>query len=117
MRIKYASSRKKRTKKILKLAKGYYGDKNRRLRLATQYTEKALAHSFTGRKDRKGDFRSLWIARINAAVRELGDMNYSRFINGLSRAGIKLNRKMLSEMALKDPKSFRELVGIAKSSK
>jgi large subunit ribosomal protein L20 len=116
MKIKYAVSRHKRKKKIFKRAKGYYGNKKNRLRYATQQVNKSLSHAYTGRKDRKGDFRSLWIMRINAAIREHG-INYSQFINGLSKAGINLNRKMLSEMAIKDPKSFKELAGIAKKSK
>lgn len=116
MRIKYAVSRNKRKKKIFKRAKGYYGNKKNRLRYATQQVDKSLAHAYTGRKDRKGDLRSLWIMRINAAVREF-NINYNQFINGLSKAGINLNRKMLSEMAIKDPKSFKQLVDIARKPK
>lgn len=112
MRIKYSVARNKRKKRILKLAKGYYGDKSRRLRMATQQVKKSLVHAYVGRKDKKGDMRSLWIVRINAAVRENG-MNYSRFIDGLNKSGIKLNRKMLSEMAIKDPASFKQLVEIS----
>jgi len=116
MRIKSSVRRKKRTKAILKKAKGYYGDKSRRLRMATQQVHKSLNHSFTGRKDRKGEYRSLWIMRINAAVREQ-NLSYSQFIGGLSKAGISLNRKMLADIAIKDPKSLEQLVSIAKSGK
>ncbi|HUT86115.1 MAG TPA: 50S ribosomal protein L20 [Elusimicrobiales bacterium] len=116
MRTRYTTGKNKRKKKLFKFAKGYRSEKSKRLRMVTQQVEKSLTHSFTGRKDRKGDFRSLWIMRINAAVREL-DMNYSQFIHGLAKAGITLNRKMLSEMAIKDPNSFNELVKVVKSNK
>jgi len=115
MRIKYSVARNKRKKRIFKLAKGYYGDKSRRLRMATQQVKKSLVHSYINRKDKKGDMRSLWIMRLNAAVREYG-ITYSKFINGLNKAGIKLNRKMLSEMAIKDPNSFKQLVDISSNA-
>jgi large subunit ribosomal protein L20 len=115
MRIKYSVARNKRKKKILKLAKGYYGDKSRRLRMATQQVKKSLNRAYIDRKSKKRDMRSLWILRLNAAVREHG-LNYSNFINGLSKAKIELNRKMLSEMAIKDPNSFKVLVDIAKKN-
>lgn len=83
--------------------------------MATQQVDKSLVHAYTGRKDKKGNFRSLWITRINAAVREEG-LNYSAFISGLTKANITLNRKMLSEMAIKDPVSFKQLVDIAKTA-
>ncbi|MEW5951932.1 MAG: 50S ribosomal protein L20 [Elusimicrobia bacterium] len=112
MRIKYSVARNKRKKKIFKLAKGYYGDKSRRLRMATQQVKKSLMHAYVDRKDKKGNMRSLWILRLNAAVREHG-LSYSAFINGLNKANIELNRKMLSEIAIKDPTSFKQLVEIA----
>jgi large subunit ribosomal protein L20 len=115
MRIKYSVARNKRKKKIFKLAKGYYGDKKNRLRMATQQVKKALTSAYTHRKDKKGDVRQLWIVRLNAATREEG-MTYSTFINGLKRANILLNRKMLSEIAIKDPGSFTRLVELAKAS-
>lgn len=115
MRIKYAVARNKRKKKIFKLAKGYYGDKSRRLRMATQQVKKSLTHAYVGRKKKKRQMRSLWIMRLNASVREHG-LNYSKFISGLKKANIELNRKMLSEIAIKDPKSFNELVEIAKKN-
>lgn len=114
MRIKYSVARHKRKKRIFKLTKGYYGDKKRRLRAATQQLKKSLVHSYTGRKDRKGDLRKLWIVRINAAARENG-LSYSVFMNGLKKAGVTLNRKMLSEMAIRDASSFKQLIGIAKN--
>ncbi len=83
--------------------------------MATQQVDKSLVHAYTDRKDKKGTYRSLWIVRINAAVREEG-LNYSSFISGLTKANITLNRKMLSEMAIKDPVSFKQLVDIAKNA-
>lgn len=109
MRVTFSVPRHKRVKKVLKRAKGYYGDKSRRIAQAIQQVDRSLAFAYTGRKDRKSDYRSLWIMRINAAVREEG-LTYSRFIDGLNKAGIKINRKMLSEMAIKDPASFKALV-------
>ena len=110
MRIKFSVARHARKKKVLNRASGYYGE-----RMATQQVDKSLVHAYTDRKDKKGNYRSLWITRINAAVREEG-MNYSTFISGLSKANITLNRKMLSEMAIKDPTSFKQLVDIAKTA-
>jgi large subunit ribosomal protein L20 len=115
MRVKSSVTKHKRTKKVLNRAKGYYGDKSRRLRMAKQQVGKSLVHAYVGRKDKKGAFRQMWITRLNAAVREEG-MTYSLFINGLKKAGVELNRKMLSEMAIKDPNSFRQLVTIAKKA-
>ena len=115
MRIKYSVARHARKKKVLNRASGYYGDKSRRLRMATQQVDKSLVHAYTDRKDKKGTYRSLWITRINAAVREEG-LNYSTFINGLTKANITLNRKMLSEMAIHDPAAFTEMVNVAKAA-
>jgi large subunit ribosomal protein L20 len=83
--------------------------------MALQQINKSLVHAYTSRKDRKNDYRQIWIVRLNAAVRE-HDMSYSRFINGMKKAGIEINRKMLSEMAIKDPASFKSLVELAKKS-
>jgi len=113
MRIKFSVPRHARKKKVLKRASGYYGDKSRRLRMATQQVDKSLVHAYTDRKDKKHTYRQLWIMRINAAVREEG-LNYSSFIAALAKANITLNRKMLSEMAIQDPLSFKKLVDIAK---
>ena len=115
MRIKYSVARNKRKKKIFKLAKGYYGNKKNRLRMATQQVKKSLTHAYAHRKDKKGDIRQVWIVRLNAAAREEG-MSYSQFINGLKKANILLNRKMLSEMAIKDPASFTAIIEMAKAA-
>lgn len=115
MRIKYAVARNKRKKRVFKLAKGYYGDKSRRLRMATQQVKKSLMRSYIDRRKKKRDMRSLWVVRLNAAVREYG-LSYSKFIGGLKKANIELNKKMLSEMAINDPNSFKALVEIAKKN-
>ncbi|MFH1619035.1 MAG: 50S ribosomal protein L20 [bacterium] len=115
MRIKFSVSRHKRKKKIFKAAKGYYSNKRNHLRQATQQLKKSLVHAYTGRKDRKSETRQLWIARLNAAAREEG-FTYSRLINGLKKAGVTLNRKMLSEMAIKDPASFKQLIMLSKNA-
>lgn len=114
-RIKRAVNAKKRHKKVLKQAKGYFGAKSKLFRPANQAVMKSLNYAFVGRKQRKRDFRKLWIARINAATRQNG-MSYSRFINGLKKANIDINRKMLAEMAINDPNSFAQLVEIAKGN-
>ncbi len=102
-----------RRKKILKLAKGFKGRRGTNFKAAKDAVTKALDHAYVGRKDKKGEYRSLWIARINAAVRDEG-LSYSRFIDGLSKAGIALNRKALSNMAIEDPKAFKAVVEAAK---
>jgi len=112
-RVKRGVNAKKRHKKVLKQAKGYYGAKSKLFRPANQAVMKSLNYAFIGRKLRKRDFRKLWIARINAATR-LNGMSYSKFINGLKKANIEVNRKMLSEMAIHDAEGFAKLVEIAK---
>ena len=114
-RIKPALTTRKRRKKILKLAKGYWGNKHRHFKMAKQQVMKSGNYAFAGRKMKKRQFRNLWIMRINNAVRPLG-INYSTFMNGLKKAGIELNRKMLSEMAIQDPQSFAALVETAKKA-
>jgi len=114
-RVKKGVTARKRHKKILKLAKGYRGSLSRQFRPANQAVLKALSHSYRGRKLRKRDFRKLWIARINAAARSNG-ISYSKFINGLKKAGIQINRKMLSDMAVNDANGFSQLVDIAKAN-
>ncbi|MEG2769557.1 MAG: 50S ribosomal protein L20, partial [Oscillospiraceae bacterium] len=99
----------------LKLAKGYYGSKSTHFKMAKQQVMKSGNYAFIGRKQKKRDFRSLWIARINAACRAQG-INYSTFMNGLKKTGITLNRKMLSEMAIHDAASFESLVAQAKKA-
>ncbi len=108
-RIKGAMMTRKRRKKTLKLAKGYYGSKSKHFKMAKQQVMKSGNYAFAGRKMKKRQYRSLWITRINNAVRPLG-MNYSAFMNGLKKQGVALNRKMLSEMAIHDPQSFAALV-------
>ena len=114
-RVKGALSTRKRHKKILKLAKGYRGAKSKLYRIANQAVMKSLSYSYVGRKLKKRDFRSLWITRISAACK-MNDINYSRFMNGLKKANIEINRKMLSEIAINDPAAFTALVEKAKSS-
>lgn len=114
-RVKRAINAKKKHKKILKQAKGYFGAKSKLFRPANQAVMKSLNYAYIGRKLRKRDFRKLWIARINAAAR-LNGMSYSRFINGLKKANIEVNRKMLSEMAIHDSEGFAKLVEIAKGN-
>ena len=114
-RVKGALSTRKRHKKILKLAKGYRGAKSKLYRIANQAVMKSLSYSYVGRKLKKRDFRSLWITRISAACK-MNDINYSRFMNGLKKANIEINRKMLSEIAINDPKAFTQLVETAKAN-
>lgn len=114
-RVKRAINAKKKHKKILKQAKGYFGAKSKLFRPANQAVMKSLNYAYIGRKQRKRDFRKLWIARINAAAR-LNGMSYSRFINGLKKANIEVNRKMLSEMAIHDSEGFAKLVEIARGN-
>lgn len=104
-----------RRKKILKLAKGFFGAKRKNYRTAKEAVEKALTYSYRDRKNKKRDFRKLWNVRINAAVREHG-LSYSRFIFGLNKANIKLNRKMLSNLAACEPEAFGQIVEKVKSS-
>src|SRR6266850_4521230 len=104
-RVKRGPKRKNRRAKILKLAKGYYGMKSRGHRIAKEQVERGLNFAFTGRKDRKGEFRTLWIARINAAARQNG-ISYSQLINGLKLSGNTLDRKILADLAVRDASTF-----------
>ena len=113
-RVKKAMNARKKHKKILKLAKGFRGSRSKLYRPANEFVMKALKHAYVGRKLKKRDFRKLWIQRINAATRANG-MSYSRFMNGLKLAGVEVNRKMLSEMAINDPQGFAKVVEVAKS--
>ncbi|MDM8127087.1 50S ribosomal protein L20 [Paraclostridium benzoelyticum] len=113
-RVKKAMNARKKHKKVLKLAKGYRGSRSKLYRPANEFVMKALKHAYVGRKLKKRDFRKLWIQRINAATRANG-MSYSRFMNGLKLAGVEVNRKMLSEMAINDPQGFAKSVEVAKS--
>ena len=114
-RVKRGVNTKRRHKKVLKQAKGYYGAKSKLFKPANQAVMKSLNYAYIGRKLRKRDFRKMWIARINAATRQNG-MSYSKFINGLKKADIEVNRKMLSEMAIHDAEGFSKLVEIAKGN-
>jgi large subunit ribosomal protein L20 len=114
-RVKRSLRTRARHKKIIKLAKGYFGHKKKIFRVANQAVMKSLNYAYIGRKLRKRDFRKLWITRINAASRMNG-LSYSRFMNGLKKAGIMLDRKMLSEMAVSDMKSFTALCESAKKA-
>ena len=114
-RVKTAKITRKRHKKILKQAKGYYGAKHYRFRNANQAVLKSLAYSYVGRKDRKSDFRKLWIARINAAARQNG-LTYSKMIAGLKKANVVVNRKMLAELAVSDSEAFAKIAEIAKNA-
>jgi large subunit ribosomal protein L20 len=114
-RVKRGVNAKKRHKRVLKAAKGYYGAKSKLFRPANQAVMKSLNYAFIGRKQKKREFRKMWIARINAAARQNG-MSYSKFISGLKKSGIEINRKMLSEMAIHDSEGFAKLVEIAKEA-
>ncbi len=112
-RVKTGIISKKKHKKVLKRAKGYFGAKSVRFRMANQAVMKSGQYAYVGRKLKKRDFRRLWIARINAAARANG-INYSTLINGMKKANININRKMLAEMAVNDPKAFSEVVAAVK---
>ena len=114
-RVKGAMMTRKRRNKVLKLAKGYWGSKSKLFKMANQAVMKSLTYAYTGRKLKKRDFRSLWITRISAACKMNG-MNYSTFMHGLKVAGIEINRKMLSEMAISNPAAFTQLIEIAKKA-
>lgn len=111
-RVKTARTTRARHKKILKMAKGYFGAKSIRYRMANQAVMKSGMYAYIGRKDKKSNFRKLWITRINAAARMNGT-TYSKLMAGLKKANITINRKMLSEIAINDPKAFTELVNTA----
>jgi len=113
-RVKSSVVKRKRHKKVLKLAKGYYGKRSKSFRVANEAVMKALNYARIHRRERKREFRKLWIARINAAARQNG-MSYNRFISGLKKAGVEINRKMLAELAVSDAKAFSELVDLARS--
>ena len=114
-RVKRAMMTRKRRKKTLKMAKGYFGAKSKRFKMAKQAVMKSGNYAYIGRKQKKRDFRRLWITRISAACK-MNDINYSRFVNGLKKANITLNRKVLAEMAHSDPAAFTKLVEAAKAA-
>ena len=114
-RVKGATTTRRRHKKILKLAKGYFGGKSKLYRTANEAVMKSLQYAYIGRKLKKRDFRSLWITRISAAAQANG-INYSRFVNGLKKANIDLNRKVLAELAVSDPAAFAAIAEKAKAA-
>ena len=114
-RVKGSNIHKNRRKKVLKLAKGYFGSKHKLYKTAKEQVMHSLTYAYRDRRQKKRDFRKLWITRINAACRENG-ISYSKFIAGLTKAGIEVNRKMLSAIAIDDTKAFAELVNIAKAA-
>lgn len=114
-RIKRSVTAMKKRRKVMKLAKGYYGGKSKLYRTANQAVMKSLQYAYVGRRLRKRDFRKLWIQRINAAAR-LNDLSYSRFINGLKRSGVEVDRKILAELAVNDAVAFTQLTETAKKA-
>lgn len=114
-RVKRGVTSHAKHKKVVKMAKGYYGRKSINYKVANQAVMKSLSYAYRDRKAKKRDFRKLWITRINAACHQ-NDISYSRFINGLKKAGIELDRKVLADIALNDPKNFSAIVEQAKSA-
>jgi large subunit ribosomal protein L20 len=114
-RVKGGTVTRRRRKKIIKLAKGYFGSKHRLYKVANQQVMKSLMYAYRDRRQKKRDFRKLWITRINAAARMNG-LSYSRLMHGLKLAGVEVNRKMLADLAVNDQKAFAELANIAKNS-
>jgi len=115
MRVKTGTVRRKKHKKILKMAKGFYSGRRKHFRKAKEQVERSLVYAFRDRKQKKREFRKLWIIRINAACR-LNDISYSRFINGLKKAGIELDRKILADLAMNEPEAFSKIVEQAKAA-
>lgn len=113
MRNTYVVAGRRRRKKILKQCRGYYQSRSKHYKIAIETLHRAWAYAYAHRRTKKRDFRSLWIIRINAAVRALG-MTYSAFINGLAKANVSIDRKMLSELAIREPKAFEQVVAVAK---
>ena len=114
-RVKGAMMTRKRRNKVMKLAKGYWGDKSKHFRIANEAVMKSLSYAYTGRRLKKRDFRQLWITRISAACKMNG-MNYSTFMHGLKTAGVTINRKMLAELAVNDAGAFTQLIELAKKT-
>jgi large subunit ribosomal protein L20 len=114
-RVKRGVNAKEKRRKILKLAKGYFGARSRLLRTATEAVDRAMKYAYRDRRVRKRDFRKLWIARINAAARSQ-NITYSRLIDGMNKAGVEINRKILSDIAIHDPQAFSEIVNVAKGN-
>ncbi len=115
MRVKTGTVRRRRHKKLLKLARGFYSGRRKHFRKAKEQLERSLVYAYRDRRNKKRDFRKLWITRINAACR-LNDISYSRFIGGLNKAGIELDRKILADMAMNDASAFKKVVDLVKAS-
>jgi len=115
MRVKRGPKRTKRRKKILKQAKGFYGGKSRNFRVAKEAVERSMLFAYRDRRNRKRDFRRLWIVRINAGAR-LNGLSYNRFMHGLQKAGCEVNRKILADLAARDPEGFAELAKVAQAA-
>ncbi len=114
-RVRRGNKKTQRRKKILKLARGYFGTKSKAYRVARQAVDRSQAFAYRDRRRKKRDFRRLWIVRINAAAR-LNGLSYNRLMNGLKQAGCELNRKMLADLAVRDPEGFAEIAGVAKQA-
>ena len=114
-RVKRAVARNAKRKKVLKMARGYQGRSKNNTRLALERVEKGLQYAYRDRRQRKRNFRRLWIQRINAGVREHG-LNYSQFMNGLDKAGVEVNRKILADLAIRDPETFKSMVDQAQAA-
>ncbi len=114
-KTKFAVASRKRRKRVLEQAKGFYGARSKQIRTVYDAVDKAMSHAYVGRKQKKRQYRRLWTVRINAACRQ-NDMNYSRFINGLNKAGIELNRKVLADLAVREPEAFKDLIEKAKQA-
>jgi large subunit ribosomal protein L20 len=114
-RVKRSVHAKKKRRKILKLAKGFFGARSRLLRTATEAVDRAMKYAYRDRRVRKREFRKLWIVRINAAAR-INNITYSRFIDGIKKSGVEIDRKMLADIAVHDPNAFSEIVNIAKGT-
>jgi large subunit ribosomal protein L20 len=112
-RVKRSVTAKKKRRRILKMAKGFFGARSRLLRTATEAVERSLKYAYRDRRVRKRDFRKLWITRINAAAR-INEISYSRLIDGMKKAGVEIDRKILAELAVHDPRGFSEIVSVAK---
>lgn len=116
MRVRSVTYTRQRKKKHYRQAKGFYATKKNRWRMVKQHLRKVREYAYTGRRDKKNDFRKLWIIRINAAARELGNISYSQFMSGLKKSNVLMDRKVLAEMAVNDPQGFTELTTLAKQS-
>jgi len=116
MRVRSVTYTRQRKKKHYRRAKGAYATKKNRWRMVKQHLRKVHEYAYTGRRDKKNDFKRIWIMRINAAARELGQLTYSQFMNGLKKSNMEIDRKVLADLAVNDPKAFTDLTALAKES-